>query len=513
MQAQPTTIASRIGPSRSRGRRGQARLAPLPDPALETALERDAAARARETLAAAAATGSPLLAIDGRRRSPITLPEYRRGRSPGNKGKRYPAEILTPEEVAALLEAYPARTAFGARQRALIVVMWRAGLRIAEALALEPKHVDLEHGVIAVACGKGAKPRAVGIDPYATAYLREWAAERAALGVAAGAPLFCTISRDAGGTGRPLHSSTVRESLKRYAKRAGISKPVRPHGLRHSCAYELATEGVPLVLIRAQLGHVDLETTQRYIDHLAPQTLIAAMRERTWPGHGPVPPATSRAARSNGRPARLTGDPPAAPANPEDQPLQPSNRVGGRAAVGQTKREILHLVRGNGGRASQRQLSRALRLTLETVHRHCTELAAAGELSPAGKDGRPGGQASTVWALPPLLATFRVQPHLKLGGYARRGSGAQRVLDALAAAGGRASQAQLAGALGITPSTIAKHCQLLKLHGVISAGGLDKATSNRGSRVWALPANERWHTAAATLRPPPTSTSTSDTMT
>jgi hypothetical protein len=100
-----------------RGRSGKKpQLAALPDKALERERVADELARAR--LAAAAAAGRPLIAPDGRERSPITLPEYRRGRAPANKGKRYPAEVLTGEEVLSLMDAYPARTAFGAPARA-----------------------------------------------------------------------------------------------------------------------------------------------------------------------------------------------------------------------------------------------------------------------------------------------------------------------------------------------------------------------------------------------------------
>lgn len=511
MRSQPMASGGTSASSRSRsrrsGRRGRAVLAPLPDPALELDLERVGDARARDRLARAAAAGSPLLAPDGRERSPVTLPEYRRGRPPANKGKRYPAEVLTGEEVAALLDAYPAGTAFGARQRALIVVMWRGALRIAEALALRPEDVDLERGAIVILDGKGAKRRVVGIDPMAMLYLQEWIAQRAALGVPGGRRLFCTISRDAGGVGRRLNSATVRESLKSYAKRAGITKRVHPHGLRHTWAYDAANEGIPTDQIRRQLGHEDLGMTQHYIDHLAPQQLLATMRARAWPGGSPPPP-TTRAATSQGAPAAASD----APADPMTLALSrdlTAVRPGPHErARGVTKAEIMRLTRANGGRVTVAQLSRALLLRPTIVHLHCHELAAGGELVRSGSAPTPSGRSTNVWALPALKATYALDTHTKVGSNARPGHGPERVLGAVTAAGGRASQAQLAGLLGISPSTVATHCQLLEARGQLERGGLDKRTSNRGSRVWSLPDRQRWRAGGQTLRLPTTSSST-----
>jgi hypothetical protein len=114
--------------------------------------------------------------------------------------------------------------------------------------------------------------------------------------------VFCTVTRDALGPGRPLRDSTYRETLKRYAKRAGICKRVHPHGLRHTHAHDLAMEGVPVPLIQRQLGHVDLAMTQHYIDHLAPMALIKTLRERDWPAQLlPAAPPRSAAVRFGGR--------------------------------------------------------------------------------------------------------------------------------------------------------------------------------------------------------------------
>jgi site-specific recombinase XerD len=70
--------------------------------------------------------------------------------------------------------------------------------------------------------------------------------------------------------------------LKRISARAGLQKRIHPHGLRHSHAAELVAEGVPMTIIRDQLGHTSLATTDRYLRNVAPADVIAMGRGRTW---------------------------------------------------------------------------------------------------------------------------------------------------------------------------------------------------------------------------------------
>jgi site-specific recombinase XerD len=226
------------------------------------------------------APGAPCLGFYKRSRSPITLPEYRRGCRAPNAGRTFPAEVLTRDEMTALLRRLT-KGPTGIRNRALIVVLWRCGLRIAEALALEPRDVDLTAGTLLVRHGKGDKRRIVGIDPRASSEIERWLTVRAReLGLPARGPVFCTVALPT--RGRAMHSSVVREMLKDLAARAGVDKRVHPHGLRHTHAFELMQEGVPLPIIQKQLGHNDLATTARYVDHLAPVHVIRAMQARDW---------------------------------------------------------------------------------------------------------------------------------------------------------------------------------------------------------------------------------------
>jgi site-specific recombinase XerD len=204
------------------------------------------------------------------------MPGYHRGRVPANKGKKYPAEILTPEEIASLFRQISDKTSIGLRNRALITTLYRAGLRHSEALALLPKDVDLRAGTIAVLHGKGDRSRLVGIDPGAGGVIAAWLERRSRLGFGPEIRIFCTLR------GSPLQKSYLQALLPKLGKAAGIQKRVHAHGLRHTHAYELMMEGVEMAIIQRQLGHVSLATTAIYLHHIAPKQVIETMRGRDW---------------------------------------------------------------------------------------------------------------------------------------------------------------------------------------------------------------------------------------
>ncbi len=91
--------------------------------------------------------------------------------TPASRSRRRPAEILTEGEVLALIRACFATAPSGVRNRALIAVLWRSGLRVGEALALELRDVDLEAGTLRVRHGKGDRSRTVGLDEQSAALL------------------------------------------------------------------------------------------------------------------------------------------------------------------------------------------------------------------------------------------------------------------------------------------------------------------------------------------------------
>ena len=194
------------------------------------------------------------------------------------KGRRLPPEPLGTDEVRRLVASCSTRAPTGVRNKALIVVLWRAGLRIGEALGLRVADVDGSHGTIRILHGKGDKSRLVGLDLEAIAVLQEWLDLRAELGVHS--PwVFSTLQ------GNRLQTSYVRNLLPRLARLAGVEKRVHAHGLRHTHAVELRREGVDLAVISRQLGHASVATTDRYLNHLSPEMVIATIHSRPgWAG-------------------------------------------------------------------------------------------------------------------------------------------------------------------------------------------------------------------------------------
>ncbi len=193
----------------------------------------------------------------------------------GQSHRRYPPEILTDVEVCRLLDACSSRPA-GLRNRALIAVLYRGGLRINEALDLWPKDIDLEAGSIRVLHGQGGRARTIGIDPAGGLVVELCLEVRSELCLGPRQPIFCTLA------GGRMGDAYIRVLLPRLGRQAGIEKRVHAHGFRHTHAAQLRVEGVDIGIISKQLGHRSIATTARYLDHIAPQQVIEAMRTRVW---------------------------------------------------------------------------------------------------------------------------------------------------------------------------------------------------------------------------------------
>src|SRR5215216_7341704 len=114
-----------------------------------------------------------LLDRAGRRRSPATMPGFNAGRPPRNKGLRYPADPPRVEEIIAVMRS-AGSGAHGRRLRGLIVILWRAGLRIQEALALTEADLDQRRGSLLVRHGKGGRRREVGMNAWGWEELQPW---------------------------------------------------------------------------------------------------------------------------------------------------------------------------------------------------------------------------------------------------------------------------------------------------------------------------------------------------
>lgn len=190
------------------------------------------------------------------------------------KGMRFPARPLSREEIISLVSSFGPGFC-GRRNAALVMLIWRSGLRIAEALALTSEDIDIDRGCVTVNHGKGNKLRVVGFDDSVIVSLGEWLETRGNW-FNGDTPnlLFCTTRGDA------IDPSYIRHMLKRKGKQAGIEGRVHAHGLRHSHAFELHKEGVPLVHIADQLGHSNISTTNQYLRHLDPSERIGRIRNR-----------------------------------------------------------------------------------------------------------------------------------------------------------------------------------------------------------------------------------------
>ena len=175
-------------------------------------------------------------------------------------------EVLTIEEVDALL-AQPVPSDFlGARDKAFLELLYATGMRVSELCRL--RICDLQDEVVKVS-GKGKKERLIPVGKKAIAavdhYLKQFRND--------GKSDLLFVSR----TGKALSRITVWERVKTYGRAAGIVKNISPHTLRHSFATHLLENGADLRLIQDMLGHEDIGTTDRYT-HVAGNRLKAAFK-------------------------------------------------------------------------------------------------------------------------------------------------------------------------------------------------------------------------------------------
>ncbi len=178
---------------------------------------------------------------------------------PGPKPGRKLPGTLNENEITRLLEAPPADTPHGLRDRAMLELMYSSGLRVSELCGLTLQTVDAEQRLLRV-LGKGAKERMVPFGKKAAEALQIYLSSgRPALVKArTGSELFLSQQ------GRALSRKMFWVLVKQHARRAGLTRPVKPHLLRHSFATHLLAHGADLRAIQEMLGHADLATTQIY---------------------------------------------------------------------------------------------------------------------------------------------------------------------------------------------------------------------------------------------------------
>jgi integrase/recombinase XerD len=173
-------------------------------------------------------------------------------------GRRLP-EFLTVDEVERLLAAPDVKTREGLRDRAMLELLYATGLRVSELTGLETAQVKLQAGYL-VAMGKGRKQRVVPIGETALTLVERYLDEaRPRFAKARPSPFLFLTSR-----GGPMTRQGFWKLLRGHALRAGISKPLSPHKLRHSFATHLVERGADLRAVQTMLGHADISTTQIY---------------------------------------------------------------------------------------------------------------------------------------------------------------------------------------------------------------------------------------------------------
>lgn len=183
--------------------------------------------------------------------------------------RRLPRNILTVDEVAAILNEADPSTATGLRDRALLELLYSTGLRRKEAGNLTRSDVDFIRQVVFVREGKGGRDRVVPLGVRASAWLQKYLYEaRPQLTVNDATALFVTDYGD------PVQGHYVAMRVKRYMAIAGIDRPGAAHLLRHACATHMLEGGADIRFIQALLGHANLNTTEIYT-HVSIEKLSA----------------------------------------------------------------------------------------------------------------------------------------------------------------------------------------------------------------------------------------------
>ncbi len=176
------------------------------------------------------------------------------------KPSRYLPTVLNEQETETLLNTPDVSTPKGLRDRAMLELLYACGLRVSELVSLKQGQINMKTGVLRLV-GKGMKERLVPFGECATDWLERYLRESRPL-LLEGRPqtedLFVTRQ------GRAMSRQAFWQMLRRMTQKAGITKPLTPHTLRHTFATHLLNHGADLRVVQMLLGHSDLATTQIY---------------------------------------------------------------------------------------------------------------------------------------------------------------------------------------------------------------------------------------------------------
>ncbi len=170
--------------------------------------------------------------------------------------KRIP-KFLTVDETFTLLNAPDSKTVLGARDQAILELLYASGLRVSELVALAIPDINLEEGMVRV-LGKGRKERLVPVGEKATQALKHYYEFRKSLVTDGNDAIFVNKH------GQRISVRSVERMLVKYLRQTGINKTVTPHVLRHTFATHLLNAGADMRGIQELLGHSSLSTTQKY---------------------------------------------------------------------------------------------------------------------------------------------------------------------------------------------------------------------------------------------------------
>jgi integrase/recombinase XerD len=192
---------------------------------------------------------------------------------PKRRRKRHLPKALHRDEIQALLDQPSLRASSGLRDRCVLELMYRAGLRVAEVCDLAPRSINTKEGIVDVLASKSGDRTARFNAATLAPLIDRWKDKRRDLGLASAPTLFCTTRSTRtklGGVqpaGRRLTPRQVQQMIKRRATKAGIVDPARvtPHKLRHSFATHWLEDGGNIRELQDMLGHSNLGTTEVYL--------------------------------------------------------------------------------------------------------------------------------------------------------------------------------------------------------------------------------------------------------
>ena len=182
-------------------------------------------------------------------------------------------EVLSVEEIDAMIAAIPREKNEALRNEAIIEMLYGSGLRVSELIDIRISRINFEEGFMLIE-GKGSKQRIVPVSPRALGLVELWLEQRATLDVSPEASDILFLNRRGGKLTRVMIFYIVTD----LAKRAGITRKISPHTLRHSFATHLLEGGANLRSIQELLGHESVTTTELYV-HLDRSRLRATLEQ------------------------------------------------------------------------------------------------------------------------------------------------------------------------------------------------------------------------------------------